>query len=163
MKTFAAVLGAAAFGAIMAVGVASSHDMAGMDMNGSDMGAMDHMAPNAMGGHMHMMENHMRMTELRPSNAADEERAHQILETLRGAVAKYRDYHVALRQGMRIFLPAIPQDVYHFTDYAWTGNEYQGRYDYAHPGSLLYTRDAAGNYTLVGAMYSAPPYATMDD
>jgi hypothetical protein len=69
MKTFVTVLGAAALGAVMAVGVASSHDMAGMEMNGSDMGAMDHMAPNAMGGHMQMMENHMRMTDLRPANA----------------------------------------------------------------------------------------------
>jgi len=162
MKTFVTALGAAALAIITAVGLASAHDMAGMDMS-SETGAMDHMAPNAMGGHMHMMENHMRMTDLRPATPADEERAHQIVETLRGSMVKYRDYHVALRQGMRIFLPAIAQDVYHFTDYAVTSNEYQGRFDIAHPGSLLYTRDAAGNYTLVGAMYSAPPYATMDD
>jgi hypothetical protein len=163
MKTFATIFGAAAIGIITAVGVASAHDMAGMDMNGSDMGAMDHMAPNAMGGHMHMMENHMRMTDLRPATPADEQRARDILETLRGSIARYRDYRNALRLGMRIFLPAIPQDVYHFTDYAWTSQEYEGRFDIRHPGSLLYTRDAAGNYTLVGAMYSAPPYATMDD
>ena len=61
---------------------------------------------------------------------------------------------------MRIFLPGIPQDVYHFTDYAQTGNEYQGRFDMAHPGSLLYAKDPDGGYTLVGAMYSAPPEAT---
>jgi hypothetical protein len=138
--------------------------MAGMDMSGSDMGAMNHtMAPGGMGSHMAGMETHMRMTELRPATPADEERAHQIVETLRSSIAKYRDYHVALARGMRIFLPSIPQDVYHFTDYAETGNEYQGRFDISHPGSILYTRDAAGNYTLVGAMYSAPPDATMDD
>lgn len=160
---------ASALGAILTAGIASSDDMAGMDMSGSDMSAgsdmkMDHpMAPNGMGGHMHMMENHMRMTELRPATPADEERAHQIVDTLRSSIAKYHDYRVALAQGMRIFLPAIPQDVYHFTDYTETNREYQGRFDISHPGSLLYTRDAAGNYTLVGAMYSAPPEATMDD
>jgi len=164
MKTISIAFATAALGAFVIVGAASSHDMGGMDMSGSDIGAMDHsMSPNGMGGHMHMMEHHMRMTELRPSNAADEERAHQIVETLRGSIAKYRDYHVALAHGMRIFLPEIPQDVYHFTDYAETGNEYRGRFDIAHPGSILYTRDEAGNYTLVGAMYSAPPEATMDE
>src|SRR5271166_150878 len=130
-------------GCLVAGGVASSHDMAAMDgMGGSDAGAMNHaMAPNAMGGHMMHMENHMRMTDLRPSTPQDEPRARDILETLRSSIARYRDYHVALAKGMRIFLPGIPQDVYHFTDYAQAGNEYQGRFDISHPGSLLYTRD----------------------
>ena len=121
------------------------------------------MAPAAMGGHMHMMENHMRMTELRTATPHDEARARDILATLRSSMRRYRNYRVALAKGMRIFLPDIPQDVYHFTDYAQTGQEYRGRFDLAHPGSLLYTKDADGGYTLVGAMYSAPPDATMDD
>jgi hypothetical protein len=164
MRTIGTALAIAALGAIVMATPASPHDMAGMDMGGSDMGATDHsMAPNGMGGHMHMMEHHMRMTELRPATPPDEERAHQIVETLRGSISKYRDYHVALAHGMRIFLPEIPQDVYHFTDYAETGNEYRGRFDISRPGSILYTRNAAGDYTLVGAMYSAPPDATMDE
>jgi hypothetical protein len=155
---------ASALGAVLTAGIAFSDDMAGMDTSGSDMSAMDHsMAPGGMGSHMARMENHMRMTELRPATPADEERAHQIVETLRSSIAKYRDYHVALAHGMRIFLPAIPQDVYHFTDYTQSNLEYQGRFDISRPGSVLYSRDAAGNYTLVGAMYSAPPDATMDD
>jgi hypothetical protein len=153
-------------GGLLAAGAASSHDMAAMGaMNGaSDPNSMNQtMAPAAMGGHMHMMENHMRMTDLRSLTPQDEARARDILETLRSAMVRYRDYHVALAKGMRIFLPAIPQDVYHFTDYARTGEEYRGRFDISHPGSLLYTGDAAGNYTLVGAMYSAPPEATPDE
>ena len=158
---FAATAGA--LGCLMVAGVASPHDMAAMDgMGGAD--AMNHtMAPAAMGGHMMHMENHMRMTELRSSAPDDEARARDILATLRSSIARYRNYRVALAHGMRIFLPGIPQDVYHFTDYARTGQEYQGRFDIAHPGSLLYSRDAAGNYTLVGAMYSAPPEATPAD
>jgi hypothetical protein len=156
---------AGALGCLVAVGVASSHDMAAMDgMGGADGGAMNHtMAPAAMGGHMMHMENHMRMTELRSSTPQDEARARDILETLRGSLARYRDYRVALAKGMRIFLPGIPQDVYHFTDFATTGNEYQGRFNIAHPGSLLYAKNPDGGYTLVGAMYSAPPEATPDD
>ena len=152
-------------GCLLAASFAWSHDMAAMDgMGGSaDEHAMIHtMAPGAMGGHMHM-ENHMRMTELRPSTPQAEERARNILETLRSSMKRYRNYHVALAKGMRIFLPDIPQDVYHFTDFAAAGQEYQGRFDLAHPGSLLYTKDAAGNYTLVGAMYSAPPEATPEE
>jgi hypothetical protein len=153
-------------GGLLAAGLASSHDMAAMEaMNGaSDANSMNHtMAPAAMGGHMRMMENHMRMTDPRSLTPRDEARARDILETLRGSMVRYRDYRVALAKGMRIFLPAIPQDVYHFTDYTRTGEEYRGRFDISHPGSLLYTRDAAGNYTLVGAMYSAPPEATPDE
>ncbi len=171
MRTFSGVrrislaATAGALGCLVAVGVASSHDMAAMDgMGGSDAGAMNHTtAPGGMGGHMRMMEDHMRMTDLRPSTPQDEARARDILETLRSSITRYRDYRVALAKGMRIFLPSIPQDVYHFTDYAQAGNEYRGRFDISHPGSLLYTRDSAGNYTLVGAMYSAPPEATLED
>jgi len=156
---------AAALGCLFAASIASAHDMAGMDMGGSaDAGAMNHtMAPGGMGSHMMRMENHMRMTDLRPSTPQDEARARDILETLRRSIVKYRDYHVALAQGMRIFLPGIPQDVYHFTDYATTGEEYRGHFDLSHPGSLLYLKDADGGYTLVGAMYSAPPEATPDE
>jgi hypothetical protein len=175
MRTFSGVRGsvqkvsfvatAAALGCLLSAGIASAHDMAAMDgMDGSDPGAMNHtMAPAAMGGHMAHMGNHMRMTDLRPSNQQDEARARDILETLRGSIAKYRDYHVALAKGMRIFLPGIPQDVYHFTDYATTGQEYRGHFDLSRPGSLLYSKNPDGGYTLVGAMYSAPPEATPDD
>ncbi len=161
--SFAATAGALGF--LLAAGVASAHDMAAMDgMGGADAASMNHtMAPGGMGSHMRMMENHMRMTELRSPAASDEARARDILETLRGSLARYRDYRVALAKGMRIFLPGIPQDDYHFTDFTQAGLEYQGRFDLSHPGSLLYTRDAASNYTLVGAMYSAPPEATLDD
>ena len=155
---------AGALGCLVAAGVASSHDMAAMEgMNGADGGAMNHaMAPAAMGG-MAQMENHMRMTELRAATPQDEARARDILETLRGSLTRYRDYHFALAKGMRIFLAGIPQDVYHFTDFPRTGQEYQGRFDIAHPGSLLYAKNPDGGYTLVGAMYSAAPEATPEE
>lgn len=128
-----------------------------------DMSAMGNMsgAPNAMGAHMHMSE-HMKMTELRPQTPQDDERARALLATLRQGLSPYRDYRVALSQGFRIFLPTVPQEVYHFTDYRASNAEYQGRFDGQHPGSLLYVKKGQDDYVLVGAMYSAPAYYTPD-
>ena len=129
-----------------------AHDMSAMgDMSG---------APNAMGSHMHMGE-HMKMKELRPQSPQDEARAHELLDQLRKALMPYRDYRVALMEGFKIFLPSVPQDVYHFTNYEWANAEYQGIFDAEHPGSLLYVKKG-DDYILVGAMYSAPPYYTPD-
>jgi hypothetical protein len=132
---------------------ARAHDM-------SAMGAMSS-APNAMGAHMHMDE-HMKMTELRPQTPQDVARADALLAKLRQALLPYRDAQAALSEGFSIFLPTVPQDVYHFTDYRAAGDEYHGRFDPEHPGSLLYVRNSNGDYVLVGAMYSAPGYYTPD-
>jgi len=127
-----------------------------------DMSAMGNMggAPNAMGAHMHMDE-HMKMTELRPQSPEDEARAREIVAQLRTALMPYRDYRVALMQGFKIFLPSVPQDVYHFTNYPASNHEYEGRFEVAHPGSLLYVKKG-DDYVLVGAMYSAPGYYSPD-
>jgi hypothetical protein len=130
-----------------------AHDMAGAD----GMAGMPGMAAtNGMGAQMHMDE-HMRMTDPRDPTPQDVARANDLLVTLRRVLKPYHNYRVALAQGFRIFMPSVPQDVYHFTNYAWSGDEYRGRFDPAHPGSLLYVKQADGNYVLVGAMYSAPP------
>jgi len=153
--TFATV---AAITAMLGASAGSSHDM-------GSMAGMDMSQPMGGGGNdmMRAMANHMRMTELRPTTPQDEARAREIITTLRSSIVKYRDYRVALAQGMRIFLPGIRQDVYHFTDYPQANLEYQGRVDLRHPGSLLYLKDATGGYTLIGAMYSAPAEATPNE
>jgi hypothetical protein len=43
-----------------------------------------------------------------------------IVGALRTALDRYRDYHVAERNGSDIFHPEIPQSIYHFTNY-WEG------------------------------------------
>ncbi|MGO9450616.1 MAG: hypothetical protein ACLQDV_06150 [Candidatus Binataceae bacterium] len=116
---------------------------------------------NGMGAHLHLGE-HMKVTELRPQTPQDVERAIDVAAKLRRALLPYNDYRVALAQGFRIFLPNVPQDVYHFTDYAAAGAEYQGHFDPEHPGAILYTRNRDGEYVLVGAMYSAPADYTPD-
>jgi hypothetical protein len=150
------VTAAIAIASTMLVGIvapALGHDMSNMD--GHDMSA----APNAMGSHM-AMDAHMVMTPVRPETPADIERAHEILTTLRKVLSDYRDPQVAFDQGYRIFLPSVPQEVYHFTDYSAAAEEYRGHFSPARPGSLLYVKNARGEYVLVGAMYSAPPDAT---
>jgi hypothetical protein len=134
---------------------AFAHDMAAMgDMDGDT-------APNAMGGQMGMGA-HMVMTASRPQTPQDVERAHDVMNTLRVALAKYHDYRVALAEGYQIFLPTVPQDVYHFTDYRAAQQEYMGHSDPRFPGSLLYVKNSSGDYVLVGAMYSAPADYTPD-
>ncbi|HEY6394119.1 MAG TPA: hypothetical protein VIX12_01805 [Candidatus Binataceae bacterium] len=131
---------------------ALAHDMSSMDARSSD-------SPNAMGAHM-KMDAHMTMTPVRPVRPDDIERANDIVARLRRVLARYRDYHVALAQGFRIFLPTIPQDVYHFTDYQAANEEYRAHFSVERPGSLLYVKKGTSDYVLVGAMYSAPPDST---
>jgi len=133
-------------------------DMPGMDMSGapnpSDSSPAAAQANSSMSG-MHMeMNGHMFMTTPRPPNAADQKRADEILAALLPAIEKYKDYHLALQDGFHIFLPNMPQDIYHFTNYRYAF-EAGFKFDPAHPTSLLYKKTPDG-YELEGAMYTAP-------
>jgi hypothetical protein len=148
--------------ALILIGVASARDMFAQDMSGMDMhGDRPANSPNGMSGESMAMDAHMSMTTLRTQSQADVDRANYVLESCRRALMPYRNYHVALMQGFRIFLPQIPQPVYHFTDYAASSEEYRGHFDLAHPGSALYVKEG-DDYVLVGAMYSAPPEYSQD-
>jgi hypothetical protein len=139
------------------------NDMPGMDMSDSHRGAGNDVqaaesANDAMSGHDMHMNAHMFMTDLRPHNAADDRRAAQIVETLRGSIAQYRGYKAALADGFKIFLPNLPQPLYHFTNYGY-GYMAEFHFDPARPTSLLYKKTQTG-YELVGAMYTAPRNST---
>lgn len=110
--------------------------------------------------HMHGNSPHLHMTEMRKENAADVQRANEIVTQLRAGMEKYKDYHVALNDGYRIFLPNVPQPEYHFTNYK-NGFMAAMRFDPSEPTSLLYRKTAEG-YELVGAMYTMPKRATED-
>ncbi len=118
-------------------------------------------AANAMGIKM-CSGPHMVMTLSRPQTPNDIERAHDLIDMLRHALTKYHDSRVALSQGYQIFLPTVPQEVYHFTDYGAASQEYSGHFDPARPGSLLYVKNSSGDFVLAGAMYSAPADYTPD-
>lgn len=104
---------------------------------------------------------HMVMTAPPPPTAADSARAAQILERLRPTLARFRDYRTALADGFHIFLPNVPQRVYHFTNHRWA-IESRFRFDPARPPSLLYAK-TPGGFRLVGAMFTAPPSASLAD
>jgi len=119
----------------------------------------------AMGhGHHHddhdAMGAHMHMTELRAAQPGDQVKAQKIVEQARQALEKYRDYKVALNEGFRIFLPNVPQPMYHFTNFQYAIGASFG-FDATKPTSLLYEKNGDG-YKLIGAMYTAPVRFTED-
>jgi len=111
----------------------------------AQMGAMDSTDhPAAMAAHDAMsgpisMDPHMILTPPRAPNAADSGRAAALVRTMRAALARYRDVHVAEADGFRQFLPGVKQPVYHFTNWRWAMGE-MFRFDAARPTSLLYRR-----------------------
>jgi len=113
--------------------------------------------------HAHHMESgpHMTMTEMRALQAGDRERAQEVVDAARKAMERYKDYHLALKDGYKIFLPNVPQPQYHFTN-NWYGFEAAFRFNPDHPTSLLYEKTKDG-YNLIGAMYTAPESASPDD
>src|ERR1700722_16839492 len=108
---------------------------------------------NSMEGHMDMGP-HMKMTSLRPAKPGDATRAQQVADEARKASEKYTDYHTALADGFKIFLPEVPQKIYHFTNYGYA-MEAAFRFNPEHPTSLLYEKQG-DDYKLVGVMYTAP-------
>jgi hypothetical protein len=112
----------------------------------------------AMGRHSHEghehMAAHMHMSELRKAQPGDSAKAQQVVDEARTALEKYRDYKVALDEGYRIFLPNVPQKMYHFTNYQYAIGE-AFRFDPTRPTSLLYEK-RGDDYKLIGAMYTAP-------
>jgi len=136
-----------------------AHSMAGMEMSKSssaDKGAEEEMnaATHAMSSRHMEMGPHMKMTELRKPHPGDGERARRVVEQAREVMNKYQDYHAALNDGFKIFLPNVPQRQYHFTNY-WYGFEAGMRFNPEHPTSLLYDKTTDG-YKLAGVMYTAP-------
>jgi hypothetical protein len=99
------------------------------------------------------MAGHMHMTTLQPAQPGDQERASAIVAAAKTAMAPYQDYRKALADGYRIFLPDVPQPQYHFTRYDY-GLAARSHFDPLKPTSLLYTKTPAGDYKLVGAMYT---------
>ena len=134
------------------------NSMPGMDMgeeHRAEAGAVHEMTP---GHDAHSL--HMYMTSPRPRTAEDVQRANEIVEKLRAGIEKYKDYHVALDEGFKIFMPNIPQPEYHFTNYK-NGILESLTFDPSRPTSLLYKKTASG-YELVGAMYTMPKRASED-
>jgi hypothetical protein len=133
--------------------------MAAQD-SGEDADASSH-AMHSMEGHHMEMGAHMKMTALRTPQPGDAGRAQQVADAARGVMEKYKDYHVALNEGFKIFHPELPQKQYHFTNYRYA---FEAAFDFnpEHPTSLLYEKQG-DDYKLIGVMYTAPKKATWAD
>jgi hypothetical protein len=148
----------------------NDQSMPGMDMPGHDMSKMkgadegrdadEAAGAHTMEGHMDMGP-HMKMTELRKAKPGDAERAQKVADTARQVAEKYTDYHTALNDGFKIFLPNVPQKMYHFTNYRYAF-ENARQFNPEHPTSLLYEKHGDG-YKLIGLMYTAPKRFTEDE
>lgn len=130
--------------------------MSGMDMDDAKANEAHAVHDMTMGEHAHGA--HMHMTSPRPETLEDAARAKGIVDQLRAGIAKYKDYHVAIAEGYKIFLPNLPQPEYHFTNYR-NGFLEAFTFDPGRPTSLLYKKTSTG-YELVGAMYTMPKRAT---
>ena len=108
----------------------------------------------------HRESPHMRMTPVWEAAPKDLERADRIVATLGKEIEPYKDYRVALADGYRILQPNRPQPEYHFNNY-WNGYLETFTFDPEWPTSLLYKKTRDG-YELIGAMYTAPKSATLD-
>ncbi|MEP6602097.1 MAG: hypothetical protein ABJB49_09865 [Nitrospirota bacterium] len=105
---------------------------------------------------MSAMAAHMETTPHRVATTADSIRAGGVVTELRQAIVKYRDIKVAEADGFRMFAPQLKnQRVYHFTRNLWA-LENQFRFNPGKPTSLLYEKNARGDFVLSGAMYTAP-------
>jgi len=124
--------------------------------------AQEKAASNDSGGGMAHMAGHMLMSSPRPLKPGDQQKADAIVEAAKTAMEPYRDYHKALTDGYEIFLPNIPQPIYHFTKLEY-GREAWSRFDPLKPTSLLYKKTPDGGYKLVGAMYTARVDSSEDE
>jgi hypothetical protein len=128
-----------------------STDTAGMDMGASNDWKVAAMA------------KHMAYTSPRPLTAADSIQSAHVINELRQAIARYQDVSVAEGDGYKMFAPEIKnQPQYHFTK-KWNAIRNQFGFDPARPTSLLYKKDAQGQFHLIGAMYTASKRASEDD
>jgi hypothetical protein len=112
------------------------------------------------GSHAHLGP-HFRWTPLRAANDKDRATAAEILQHLREALARYRDYRAAIKDGYEPFLPNVKQPHYHFTS-KWRGFKAAFRFNAEQPTSLLYKKTPDG-YELEGAMFTAPKRASESD
>src|SRR5215467_12950102 len=147
MKFFAAI-----FSILVSLATASfalAHDMESMQTEDSGSSG-DNGAMGAMGGHKMLMSDHMTMTPSRAATDADNARGREIIAAAKSALAKYQDSDAAIADGYVPFMPTVPQDVYHFASRERTIDEYQGDFNLARPGSLLYEKKPLGGYRLVG-------------
>jgi hypothetical protein len=118
-------------------------------------------APISDEGMAHMA-GHMYLTTLRSIQPGDQQKADAIVAAAKQAMEPYQDYNKALADGYRIFLPNVPQPLYHFSNFD-NGRAAATHFDPLKPTSLLYRKTADGGYKLIGVMYTDRVSASEDE
>jgi hypothetical protein len=127
------------------------------DDMGSHMSSM-----SVMGQSMAAMTNHMCITPQRPAQPGDEEKVKDLLEKIKTAIEKYKDYKKALADGYVIANPKVEQPQYHFTNDAYVRLA-DTQFDPTKPSSLLYWHTSTQRYRLEGVMYTDSTSATLNE
>ena len=124
------------------------------------MGGMQGMS--VMGESMAAMTNHMCVTPKRPEQPGDEERAKAVVDQVRAAIEKYKDYKKAIADGYIQANPSVDQPQFHFTNDA-NAKLADTTFDPTRPTSLLYFRTPTQRFKLEGVMFTDRPNATEDE
>lgn len=140
----------------LAGGHTHSPDDAGTASLSADGHTHDLSNPDQL-SHQHLESGaHIQLTSARPQTTEDIERANSIKQAAQQATAKYQDVSAAERDGYKMFGQGLPnQKEYHFSK---TANSILAAFtfDAGKPTSLLYAKDASGNFVLTGVMYMTP-------
>jgi len=106
---------------------------------------------------------HLRLSPERPTTPENIAYADQIAEEIRQAIAQYKDVSDAQEAGY-IQFPPDAED-FHIIHYVnpWLSFLETWRIDPQQPGSLLYERQSDGTLRLLGAMFTAPAEASLED
>jgi hypothetical protein len=102
------------------------------------------------------------MTRKTRPTRSDRARAERLLRETREAIRPYRTVEAAEAAGYRMFPPEQPVPVVHFVHREWSEDEQDG-IDPERPGALLYERTPGGGLRLLGAMFTAPVGATLEE
>jgi hypothetical protein len=139
-------------------------NMAGMNgMTGPSHACddMKNMSGSVMGESTTAMADHLCMTPLRPKQPGDDEKAKALVEQVKAAIEKYKDYKKALADGYVIANPKVVQPQAHFNNDA-NVRLADLMFDPTKPSSLLYYRTPTQRYKLEGVMFTDSTSATED-
>ena len=170
-SAFAILAGSAVLNAQSGLSMQTSvpSDKAGMSVTTVDpwgnpcdvvMGAMKGMV--VMGQSMAAMTNHMCITPSRPEQPGDKQRAKAVVDQVRAAIEKYKDYKKAIADGFIQANPTVDQPQFHFNNDA-NAKLADTTFDPARPTSLLYYRTPQQKFKLEGVMYTDRNDATEDE
>jgi hypothetical protein len=115
-----------------------------------------------MGQSMAAMMNHMCITPSRPEQPGDEERAKAVVDQVRAAIEKYKDYKKAIADGYAQLNPTVDQSQFHFNNDA-NAKLADTTFDPSRPTSLLYYRTPHQRFKLEGVMFTGRNDAREDE